>query len=137
MSDHYSQFLIKEYKYWSVYIHENQSYLGRCVIWCKREDALDLTDATPEEQSELFLILNDFRIAMVNIFNPDWLNYYFLGNETRHLHGHLIPRYAKSVEFMGVVFEDKLWGHNYKTDKDFKISQNVLFAIKDKIKKVI
>jgi len=35
--------------------------LGRCVVWCKREDALDLTDVTPEEQSELFLVLRDLK----------------------------------------------------------------------------
>ena len=22
-------------------VHENQEYLGRCIVWCKREDALD------------------------------------------------------------------------------------------------
>jgi len=56
--------------------------LGRCVIWCKREDALDLTDATPEEQSELFLILRDLKEATKKAFQPDWFNYSFLGNET-------------------------------------------------------
>ena len=44
-----------------IYVHENQGYLGRCVVWCKRTDALDLADATPEEQAELFLVLRDLR----------------------------------------------------------------------------
>ena len=59
MEDKFSSILVKEYKHWAVYVHENQGYLGRCVIWCKRENALDLTDATQEEQNELFIILKD------------------------------------------------------------------------------
>ncbi|MDE1970164.1 MAG: HIT family protein [Patescibacteria group bacterium] len=134
MSDNYSKFLIKEYRYWSVYIHENQGYLGRCVVWCKRENALDLTEATQEEQQELFSVLTDLKNAISKVFQPDWFNYAFLGNETRHLHGHFIPRYAKPKEFLNTTFEDKLWGHNYKTDHSFKIPEDVLMEIYKKIK---
>ncbi len=137
MAEDYSKLLIKDYKYWAIYIHDNQSYLGRCIIWCKRENALDLTEATPEEQSELFVVLNELRNALAKTFKPDWLNYSFLGNETRHLHGHLIPRYEKPQEFMGVVFEDKLYGHNYKTDKDFITPPEVLSSIQTKIKEAL
>jgi diadenosine tetraphosphate (Ap4A) HIT family hydrolase len=137
MSDNYSKYLIKEYKYWSIYIAQNQSYLGRCVVWCKREDALDMTDATEAEQQELFVVLNDLRIAVKKIFQPDWFNYAFLGNETRHLHGHFVPRYAVPKKFKEIIFEDKLWGHNYKTDASFKISDAVLLEIQTMIKDVI
>ena len=61
MAESFLENLIKEYKHWAIYVHPNQGYLGRCVVWCKREDALDLTDATPEEQSELFLVLRDLK----------------------------------------------------------------------------
>ena len=137
MSDNYEKFLIKDYKYWSVYIHQNQGYLGRCVVWCKREDALDLTEATAEEQKDLFAVLNDLKRALEKTFQPDWLNYAFLGNETRHLHGHFIPRYSKPREFMGINFEDKLWGHNYKTDHSFVTPEEVLKNIQLKIKEAI
>lgn len=137
MADDFSRFLIKDYTYWAVYIHENQSYLGRCVVWCKRENALDLTEATPEEQSELFVVLNDLRKALAKTFKPDWLNYSFLGNETQHLHGHFIPRYAASQEFKGVTFKDELWGHNYKTDKEFKIFPEVLNTIQETIREAL
>lgn len=125
--------LVKEYRHWEVYIHENQNYLGRCVVWCRRENALDLADATKEEREELFLILRDLRKALKKSFQLDWFNYAFLGNETCHLHCHFIPRYAKQREFMGVVFEDKLYGHNYKTDRNFQISAELLSEIKNTI----
>ncbi len=130
MEKDFSKNLVKDYKYWSVYIHENQGYLGRCIVWCKREDALDLTDATREEQEELFLVLSDLRKVSKECFNPDWLNYAFLGNETRHLHGHFIPRYAHTKTFENTVFEDKLYGHNYKTDRNFVTSEELLQKIR-------
>ncbi len=130
----FSKYKIKDYKYWSALLHQNQGYLGRCVIWCNREDALDLTDATLEEQQELFAVLNELRDAIQEAFQPDWLNYAFLGNGTKHLHGHLIPRHAKSKVFEGVRFEDKLYGHNYKTDHDFIVSADVVEKIRLKIK---
>lgn len=130
----YSGYLIKDYKYWSVQVHSNQSYLGRCIVWCKRENALDLPDATKEEQTELFEILQKIKSALNESFSPNMLNYSFLGNETRHLHGRIIPRYSNPVKFNGLVFTDKNWGHNYKTDSDFVTTKELLEAVKEKIK---
>ena len=137
MEEDFSKSLIKDYKYWTIYVHGNQGYLGRCVIWCKRENALDLTEATPEEREELFIILNNLREALLKVFHPDWLNYAFLGNSMRHLHCHLIPRYEKPVNFMGVVFKDERYGHNYKTDHSFETPDEVLMAVRDKIKEAL
>ncbi len=75
MEKGFSKNLVKDYTYWSIYVHENEGYLGRCVILCKREDALDLADAIPEEQYELLEILSDLRKVSKECFNPDWLNY--------------------------------------------------------------
>lgn len=133
----FSKYKIKDYSHWSVFIHGNQSYLGRCVVWCNRADALDLTDATLEEQRELFIVLKELGGAIRKAFRPDWLNYAFLGNETRHLHGHFIPRYAQSFEFEGVTFEDKLWGRNYATDRNFTCPDEVAEKIRLKIKEAL
>ena len=137
MEKDYSKFLIKDYRYWLINIHENQGNLGRCVVWCKRENALDMTDATPEEQAELFIVIKELKNASYNLFQPDWFNYAFLGNETRHLHGHFIPRYAKPKTFMDIVFEDKLYGHNYKTDHNFITPEPVFLEIQARLKKVL
>lgn len=131
MEKDFSKNLVKDYTYWSVYVHENQGYLGRCVVWCKREGALDLADATPGEQKELFKVLSDLKKVSKECFNPDWLNYAFLGNKIRHLHGHFIPRYAQLKTFESVVFEDKLYGRNYKTDHGFVTSEELLQKIKN------
>ena len=134
MDKDYSKFLIKDYKYWMINIHENQGNLGRCVVWCKRVDAFDMTDATPDEQAELFIVLKELKKACHGVFQPDWFNYAFLGNETKHLHGHFIPRYAKSRNFMNMTFEDKLYGHNYKTDHSFVTPEPILLEIQKRLK---
>ncbi|MCR4334518.1 MAG: hypothetical protein NUV47_02210 [Patescibacteria group bacterium] len=90
-----------------------------------------MPDATQKEQKELFEVLNDLRKVSKECFSADWLNYAFLGNETRHLHGHFIPRYATPKTFEGTVFEDKLYGHNYKTDHGFVTSEELLQKIKN------
>jgi len=133
----FEKYKIKDYEYWSIFIHQNQGYLGRCVIWCNRDDALDLSDATIEEREELFIIIKDLREALKRVFQSDWFNYSFLGNETRHLHGHFIPRYASDREFSGIIFKDERWGHNYQIDHDFKISEDLIKQIKLKIQKVL
>ena len=137
MAENLSKNFVKGYKYWEIYVHENQGYLGRCVVWCKREDALDLADAMPEEQVELFLVLRDLREAAKKVFQPDWFNYSFLGNETRHLYGYFIPRYAKPKTFMDIVFEDKLYGHNFKTDHAFTTSPELLLSVRNKYCEVL
>jgi diadenosine tetraphosphate (Ap4A) HIT family hydrolase len=134
METDFSNYLVKSYQYWEVYMHKNQSYLGRCYVWCRRADALDMTDASGEEQKELFQILRELQKALKDCFNPDWLNYAFLGNETRHLHGHVIPRYKEPKVFMNTTFEDKLYGHNYRTDPEFLTTGELLQEVKSRLK---
>lgn len=80
-------------------------------------------------------MLRDLREATKKVFQADWFNYAFLGNGTRHLHCHFIPRYAKPKKFMGILFEDKLYGENYKTEQKFDTPPEVLSAVRDEYKK--
>ena len=133
----YSRQLIKQYTYWGVYVFDNQNYLGRCVIWCDRDNALQLTDAIKEEQDELFEILRKLKAATEKAFDADWYNFAFLGNVTSHLHGHFVPRYESKRKFAGMDFEDKLWGKKYQTDKDFVTPAEVLEKVRLEIKKYL
>ncbi len=135
--DDFSKYKIKDYKYWSVFLHKNQDCLGRCYVWCNRENALDLADVKSDEQKEFFLILQDLKKALQKIFQPDWFNYAFLGNETKHLHGHLLPRYATPREFEGIVFKDETYGHSHKTNHNFYISDEIVERIRIRIREVL
>lgn len=135
--DQYSKYKIKDYKYWSVFIHENQSYLGRCVVFCNRKDSYDLTDATSEEREELFFVLKELKKVLTESFHPDWFNFAFLGNETKHLLCHVVPRYASPREFEGITFTDERYGHNYRTDHGFLLPPSVFLAIKTRIENAL
>ena len=136
MSD-FSHLRLKSYDFWEIYVHENQGYLGRCVLWCKREDALALTHATVEEQHELFLVLRALEVALRHCFQPNLLNYAFLGNQNHHLHCHVIPRYEESRSFMGHTFNDFLFGENYKTDYGFVYDYDLLQKVKRHLKRAL
>lgn len=133
----YSSLLIKDYEYWSVYIAENQCYLGRCTIWCKRENATDMTEATEAEHLEFLLIIKMLKKAVEKAFQADWLNYAFLGNEVQHLHCHFIPRYSSYRLFANMFFLDNRWGQNYLTNKNFITPPNILEAIRLEIQKML
>ena len=128
---------IKDYKYWTLQVACNQSYLGRCIIWCKRDDAIDLSDMSPEESSELVEILKNLKEAEGKSFGASWFNYSFLGNGTRHLHCHFVPRYQNPVEFSGTIFKDELWGNNFKTDPNFETTDELREAVRLELKKYL
>lgn len=137
MPKDYSKQIVKNYKFWSLQVHSNQGYLGRCVIMCLRSDAEDYADMTEDEHEELLLVIKEAKKAISKAFGPDWFNYAFLGNEYRHLHCHLVPRYEKEVGFLGIVFADRYYGKQYRTDMDFATSDELLFAVRDEIIKCI
>lgn len=137
MSDEYAQNIVVQYNYWKVYVHSNQTYLGHCIIWCDREGAVDLVDMTPEEQEELFQILPKIKRAIDEAFSPDRMNYAFLGNELRHLHGHVTPRYLSEQTFQGMIFKDKLPERNWSLDRSFVTPPEVLQAVKRRLQKYL
>jgi len=133
--ENFSNNIVKKYNHWTVNIHPNQEYLGRCVIWCDRKNALDLTDVTEDEKHEFFQIIQELKKTLEKAFNPDWMNYSFLGNSTRHLHCHMVPRYKNEREFAGIIFKDKRWGYNWLLDKSFVTPNKLLQLIKIEIQK--
>ena len=131
----YEQFKIKEYRHWSLQLRENQSYLGWCLLWAKRDELSDLMDITADEERELFAIARDVKKALTELFHPDMFNWAALGNKTPHLHLQIIPRYREPREFAGARFEDGRWGQNYSPYKyDLKMSDEIMVVLREMIK---
>lgn len=128
-ADPYAAWKVATFAHWDAFVHPHQQYLGRCYLWCRRPDALDLAEATPAEVTDLHAALATLRQACAQLFAPDWFNYAFLGNEAAHLHGHLIPRYATPKVFLGHRFADERYGHNYRTDPAFATPPGVAEAV--------
>lgn len=131
-------YLIKEYKYWKLYLHINQYYLGRVHVWAKREGLLDLMNINKEEQEELFQIGKEANKALKELFNYDLMSYIVQGQKTQHLHVHFIPRYKEPRTFNGIKFVDEQWGKSYSPyNNDFDISLETKLKLVEEIKKVI
>jgi diadenosine tetraphosphate (Ap4A) HIT family hydrolase len=126
----FDQLKIKEYEHWSIFLNENQCYLGRVALVAKRKDAVDFIEMTLAEREEFFLVGSGVNCALKELFQPDLMNYASLGNSYRHLHVHFIPRYATKRIFHGMEFTDSRWGKNYEPyDRSFKTNENVLLKI--------
>lgn len=127
------QLTIKKYNYWTVQLHPNQVYLGRCMIILNRHME-DLFDISKEESDELWQISKTLRDAIATVFQPDLFNYASLGNFVKHVHMHVIPRYGHPVEFQGQTFVDTQWGEMYSPyDKEYQTNDSILLAITEKL----
>lgn len=127
----YNADILRDYENWSVYLHENQTYLGRTYIALARDGEIDpFTETTAEEQSELLVVISGLKTALSKLYQPNLLNYANLRNTWHHCHWHVIPRYAESREVLGHVFEDLNWGKNYAPVPDSTLSDEVYEKIK-------
>lgn len=109
----YSKLVLGVTKYWTIYIHENQYYLGRAYISLNRMGPVDIFEITTQETEDLLINMNAVRQTIRRLFSPPHFNYCALANEFRHVHLHIIPRYKDTIIFHGVEFKDANWGKNY------------------------
>ena len=131
----YQQLKIQKFENWSLFLHENQYYLGRSYLWAHREEDFDIFEMNSKEKDEFFDIGKKVKRAILECFNPDRFNYANLQNEANHLHLHIIPRYKTQRLFDGLLFSDENYGKNYAPyDKNFKVNDGILFKIRDEIK---
>jgi len=119
--------------FWDVFLHQDQTALGRLYFWYKNE-ADDLLDVSKEALIEFHELGNKIKFALTSAFQPDLYNYLSLNNITSHLHIYVIPRYSKKKELFGFVFEDISFGKSYKRNPDFIVDEETLIKIKEKIK---
>ncbi len=119
-------------KHWDVFLHEDQTTIGRLYFWYKG-DASDLLDVSEEAFSEFYRTAKMIKDALIGVFQPDMFNYLSLGNRTKHLHIHLIPRYSRELRLFDTTFKDAAYGSGYKRDLDLNITEEVLLKIKSLI----
>lgn len=137
----YEHLVLKRYRHWTLFLHENQHYLGRAYAWLNRhKDMHRLSKITKAERDELFdTVLPEYERAVEKLSSPDFMNYPWLGNEFvshgGHGHLHLIPRYQDPVLFAGRTFTDGRWGKNYAPYPKTKTPKAVVEKIRDALKK--
>ena len=76
----------------SVFLHKNQSYLGRCIfIFNQHYD--NIADVEKYIFMNASAELQKVCGIVSSVFDSDLINIAMLGNQQRHLHWHIIPRY--------------------------------------------
>lgn len=104
----YPQSLLKEFQHWVVLLRPKQVTVGSLVIAAK-SDALHLGELTEEVWAEFSTVSRSVELALINAFKAEKFNYLALMMVDPNVHFHVIPRYSKSVDLLGVEFTDPEW----------------------------
>ena len=133
--------LVFESNYWRVFLHGDQSYLGRCLVDLKRH-AGSIPELTSEEWIDLHHIIGKLENALTRAFHPTLFNWTCLMNHAfrekpynPHVHWHLKSRYEKTVSFAGHEFQDKEFGNHYDRTTNRKLPAETMEKIIQEIKK--
>lgn len=127
----YEKYPLRKYNFWTIYLHYNQAYLGRCYVALNREGNPDpYLETTNEEKAELEIIIADIHKALDRLYQPDIYNYANFRNTWLRCHWHVIPRYKEERVIDGQKFADNIWGRNYAPyNKDLTISSQLFEKI--------
>ena len=73
--------------------------------------------------------------TLLTAFQPDHFNYAFLQNQDRHVHCHVIPRYAGTRRFAGMEFTDPDYpGHYTALNAARRLPDDALAAISKELR---
>jgi diadenosine tetraphosphate (Ap4A) HIT family hydrolase len=98
--------------YWRLALNRNQNLLGKTMLVLRRH-LETVPDLTPAEWADLHTQLRTATTLLTRAFSPDHFNYAFLQNQDRHIHLHIIPRYASPRTFSGLTFTDPDYPNHY------------------------
>jgi diadenosine tetraphosphate (Ap4A) HIT family hydrolase len=107
--------IIAEGKHWRLVLNHNQDLLGKCFLVARRH-VEEVWNLQAEEWLGLHRHMADAVHMLTSASHPDHFNFAFLQNQDRHVHLHIIPRYAGEREFEGIVFHDPGHPGHYEID---------------------
>ena len=101
-----------------------QFYQGYCILVSRRH-AVELSDLAEEERRAYLDEMCQLAQAIQTCYRPHKLNYELLGNQVRHLHWHLFPRYLDDPDRMRAVWmaveratTDEAWRRRMETGRE-------------------
>lgn len=114
---------------WQVRLNLNQNLLGKLIIVLRRHEE-QVVRLSAAEWTELHEQMGRMTMRLQAAFAPDHFNYSFLQNQDRHVHLHVIPRYASPRDVAGLRFEDPDYpGHYAVPAPERRVSGAVLHAL--------
>ena len=135
----FEQLRVKTFVHWALFLHEDQTFLGRCYVALEPERNVDpFTECTQEEWAELLTIIMPVLASTLGeLFQPDLLNYANLRNFWPNCHWHVVPRYKSVRSIEGWDFVDPVPGKNWSEAKLFgkpdPFPDAILLTIRDQL----
>jgi diadenosine tetraphosphate (Ap4A) HIT family hydrolase len=120
--------IVHQGRFWRTAVNHNQNLLGKLIIVLERHEE-DVTllgrDEWIELREEVVWAVARLRTA----FGPDHFNFAFLQNQDRHVHLHVIPRYAAARHIADINFTDPDYPDMFLPGRTNIVHEHVLRAI--------
>lgn len=121
--------ILRETLHWRVALNRNQSLLGKSIVVLRRHEE-SAAALTAGEWADLHAEVRWTTERLREAFAPDHFNYAFLQNQDRHVHLHVIPRYAGTRRIGGEEFADPDFPGHYRVPApERRVSAEVLAAV--------
>ena len=141
LSEEDRKYQVFETASWSVFLSDEQDYIGRCILVLKRHCG-SLSELTDDEWEELRKLICKVETCLKTVLGAtlcNWSclmnNFYKESEPDPHLHIHVRPRYDEPVIVNGHTYNDSEFGHHYAVKKGGEISdkdrEEVFIRLKD------
>lgn len=120
--------VLRRSKAWSTALNRNQNLLGKLIVVLRRHEEA-VTGLRMEEWVDLFAEVRWATERLTTTFAPDHFNYAFLQNEDRHVHLHVIPRYAFPRHLGSVEFVDSTYPDHYAVGETRALPPELLASV--------
>ncbi len=128
LSEEDKRYQICETAFWSVFLSDEQDYIGRCILVLKRHCG-SMPELTNDEWDELRGLVCKVETCLKAVLGAALCNWSCLMNSfykepapDPHLHIHVRPRYDRPVTLNGRTYTDSGFGHHYALKKSGAIS---------------
>ena len=121
---HGEEWLLYKSPNWSVYLADEQDYVGRCILVLNRHCG-SLSELDASEWTELKKIVDRLESINKEVLGAELSNWSCLLNSffkdkspDPHLHIHVRPRYKNAVTINGHSYMDTEFAHHYALKKE-------------------
>ena len=125
---------------WTVYMADEQDYIGRCILVSNRHCGC-LSGLTDSEWMDLKHLIDRFERCFRTLWGAELCNwscllnsFYKSSSPNPHLHLHVRPRYREPVSINGIQYVDEEFGHHYMLKKENKLGEQEFKEIFDMLK---
>lgn len=98
--DDHSLDVVAELPSGKVHLQNDADYRGYCILICRRH-VVEIYELSEAERRNWIEDIARISKAVTEVCEPSKLNLAMLGNQSPHLHCHVIPRYPSDSEWGG------------------------------------